>query len=168
MLTALEFVPFGKFGGCKEACLYWDQCPKVGPSFVPIAERCIPWRFRASPRQIAISQIALSAGKQWTSGIQASFRSTSSFIGLKMPNRLRWAAANKRSARPLTAGLRTLACVCDRKHRIRAAVGYRLRSAGPSLLRPSRQNASFQNGNWKPMLSGLLLRGRRGRCGRRL
>jgi hypothetical protein len=29
---------------------------------------------------------------------------------------------------------RTLACVCDRKHRIRAAVGYRLRSAGPSLL----------------------------------
>jgi hypothetical protein len=32
----------------------------------------------------------LSAGKRWTSGIQARFRSTSSFIGLKMPNRLGW------------------------------------------------------------------------------
>jgi hypothetical protein len=75
----------------------------------------------------------------------------------------------RRTLLHLAAGAAVLpACVCDRKHRIRAAVGYRLRSAGPSLLRPSRQNASFQNGNWKPMLSGLLLRGRRGRCGRRL
>ena len=64
--------------------------PEGGTFFCPIVERCIPWRFRASLRQIAISQIALSAGKQWTSGIQARFRSTSSFIGLKMPNQLRW------------------------------------------------------------------------------
>jgi hypothetical protein len=28
---------FGPF-----VAIYWDQCPKVGPSFVPIAERCIP------------------------------------------------------------------------------------------------------------------------------
>jgi len=64
--------------------------PEGGTFFCPHCGAMYSVTLRASPRQIAISQIALSAGKQWTSGIQARFRSTSSFIGLKMPNRLRW------------------------------------------------------------------------------
>ena len=45
-LRALESVPFWAHigSGCKEAptCLCQSQYPRVGPSFVPIAEHCIP------------------------------------------------------------------------------------------------------------------------------
>ena len=64
--------------------------PEGGTFFCPHCGAMYSVTLSRLPRQIAISQIALSAGKQWTSGIQARFRSTSSFIGLKMPNRLRW------------------------------------------------------------------------------
>lgn len=64
--------------------------PEGGTFFCPHCGALYSVTRSRPPRETAISHNAWSADKPWTSGIQPRFRSTSSFIGLKMPNRLRW------------------------------------------------------------------------------